>query len=341
MAGQRIRATLLAITAWLISANSAFQAAAEKPGRIPLLARSLQPKIPLPTLGGTQFWGDEYIFHQWHIQRRVGTENYRLLDRFGLSHAAGTFDQCRTALERIKRQQGLEPMRGRAVVMLHGLGATRSTLSLLGRYLRQKGGFTIVNVEYPSTRQPVADHAQALARVIEGLPQVDQINFVGHSLGNIVIRQYLADQAKRAERADRPWPDPRLGRFVMIAPPNHGSIEAQRLSEFAAFRAILGRPGQQLGPEWSWLESNLATPPCPFGIIAGGRGNQRGFSMLLPGDDDGRIRVETTRLAGAADFVLVPMIHELIANDPRTLGYVLRFLEDGYFVAPDRRHPVH
>ena len=92
-------------------------------------------------------------------------------------------------------------------------------------------------------------------------------------------------------------------------------------------------------PRWTWLESDLATPPCQFGIIAGGRGSG-GFSFMVPGNDDGRIAVKTTRLVGARDFVMVPMIHEFIANDPRTFGYVLEFLNEGHFVAADRRQPI-
>ena len=89
-----------------------------------------------------------------------------------------------------------------------------------------------------------------------------------------------------------------LRRVVMIAPPNHGSLAARRLSNNSAFRAILGKPGVQLGTEWSWLESELMVPPCEFGIVAGGTGGG-GFSPFHPGDDDGRISVETTRLSGA------------------------------------------
>lgn len=295
---------------------------------------SLNNNIPKPTLGGSQFWGDVHIFHDWRIQRRVGQEKYRLLGPNEFSHTEGAFGQCRAKLERIKLEQHLEPMRGRAVIILHGLVATRWTMRLLAEYLEEKSDYTIVNVEYPSTRQPMADHAEALARVVEGLPEVSELNFVGHSMGNIVIRHYLADVQKKYGRQD-----PRLGRVVMIAPPNHGSLTATRWSDNSAFKAILGTPGRQLGTEWTPLEGELIAPPCPFGIIAGGTG-RGGFSPFLPGDDDGRIAVATTRLAGASDFILVPMIHEFIANDPRTFAYVRRFLDEGYFVAADQRQPI-
>ncbi|MGI6415883.1 MAG: esterase/lipase family protein [Thermoguttaceae bacterium] len=295
-----------------------------------------ESRIPLPTLGGSQFWADVHVLHEWRIQERFGRGgDCRLLGPKEFCHATGSFEKCLKTLEEIKRSQQIEPMRGRAVVILHGLGASRWTMRRLADYLQSQGEYTIVNVEYPSTRGSMADHARSLARVVDGLPEVEELNFVGHSMGNIVIRHYMADVQKQWGR-----PDPRWRRVVMIAPPNHGSLAATRLSDNSVFKAVLGKPGRQLGAEWSWLESDLATPPCPFGIIAGGLGHGGGFSFFLPGDDDGRIGVNTTRLKGASDFVLVPMIHELIANDPRTFKYALNFLNDGFFVAEDQRQPV-
>lgn len=290
--------------------------------------------IPKPTLGGSQFWADVHIFHDWRIQQRVGEDRYRLLSPKEFCYAEGTFGQCRARLEQIKLEESLEPMRGRAVIILHGLVATRWTMRLLADHLKEQGHYTIVNVEYPSTRQTMAEHAKALARVVEGLPEVEELNFVGHSMGNIVIRHYLADVQKQYGRQD-----PRLGRVVMIAPPNHGSLTAARWSDNSAFKSFFGRSGRQLGAEWSWLASDLVAPPCQFGIIAGGRG-KGGFSPFLPGDDDGRICVETTKLAGARDFIVVSNIHEFLGNDPRTFDYVLKFLNEGYFVAANQRHPI-
>ena len=34
------------------------------------------------------------------------------------------------------------------------------------------------------------------------------------------------------------------------------------------------------------------------------------------------------------------VLHELIANDSRTFDYVLRFLNEGHFVAADQRQPI-
>ena len=293
--------------------------------------------VPNPTLGGTQLWSDQHFFHDWHIQRRAGSDRCRLLDSLDWQHACGTFDECLAKLEEIRQARNLKPMRGKAVVLVHGLAAPGCWMDVLGTYLRTQGKYKVFNVEYASTRECMADHARSLANVIRSLEGIDQIDLVGYSMGNVVIRRYLAGYKSRSGG----WQaDPRIHRIVMIAPPNHGSITAKRLSWNCLFKAVMGTPAVQLGADWEELVDHLATPSGEFGIIAGGTGTSLGFCVELPGDDDGRISVSSTRLAGATDFTVVPTVHELIAHDPRVLGRTLRFLQKGYFISPERKQPI-
>ena len=294
-------------------------------------------ETPLPTLGGKQFWTDELFFHQWRIQRHARTGEFRLLDADDFQHASGGYVACRAKLEEIKRTQHLAPMKGKVVIVLHGLFRSRSSMTRLARHLEEKGGYTVLKMSYATTQRDVAAHARALDRIVSQLGGVEEISFVGHSLGNIVVRRYLHDQAHRAD--GRP-PERRIRRFVMLAPPNHGSVVAAALADGALASAVTGKTGRELGREWAKLEARLGTPPCQFGIIAGGLGNDHGLNPFIPGDDDGTVTVASTRLAGAADFVLVPAMHSFIMNDAKTLDYTLRFLQKGYFVAPDKRQEI-
>jgi len=296
-----------------------------------------QPAIFNRTLGGNQFWGDELFFHRWRVQRNALTGHCRLLDAGDVRHASGSFEECRSALERIKQERGLPPMQGRAVIVLHGLGACHAIMSGLCKRLEKDGEFQTFNVNYPSTLGSIHDHAQSLAGIIEHLDGIEEISFVAHSLGNVVVRHYLADQTDEA-RGKRP--DPRIRRMVMIGPPNHGSELATSLGDGKLARTVLGKPVEQLGPHWVWEERDLAIPQFEFGIIAGGRGNGGGFNPWLSGDDDGVLTVTSTRLAGAADFVVVPDFHALLPFDSRVREYTLRFLRHGCFVSPERRQPI-
>jgi pimeloyl-ACP methyl ester carboxylesterase len=300
-------------------------------------AWSLVGDLPMPTMGGMQFWADELFFHRWRIQRNVLTGHYRLLDGNSLRHASGTYEHCRAKLEQIKRDRSLPPMQGKAVVVLHGLADTRLSTARLCKHLEQNGGYTVFNVAYPSTRESIGNHARTLAKIIQNLDGIEELSFVGHSMGNIVIRRYLADRTD-ATTGERPGPP--VKRFVMLGPPNHGSSLAVRLGDERLFTTVLGKPGQELGRQWTWLESDLAVPQCEFGIIAGGLGNEQGFNPLIPGDDDGVVAVASTRLAGASDFVMLPVLHPLLPAESRVIEYTLRFLDQGHFVSADGRRPV-
>jgi pimeloyl-ACP methyl ester carboxylesterase len=323
---------------WTIVLGIVVGAGADDPGTLERGA-SAKPKLSerIPAVESATAWTDQYFFREWRIQQHVDSHECRLLDEDNEALATGSFEECLAQLTQIKREQNLEPMRGKAVLLLHGLAAPRWSMQLLGRHLQKEYGYYPFVVEYASTRSTIDDQARGLANVIKSLEGIDEVHLVGHSMGNIVIRRYLAGD----NSAVNGWrPDARIGRIVMIAPPNHGSITANRLSEFSLFQKLLGESGRQLGKGWKDLETRLATPKVEFGIIAGGFGTRIGLSLTVPGDDDGRISVETTRLAGATDFIVVSAIHEFIANDPRVLGLTGQFLAEGYFKSPEQMQGI-
>jgi hypothetical protein len=293
--------------------------------------------LPARTLGGVQLWGDELFFHDWRIQRNSLTGHCRLLDGDDRRHAWGSFEQCQAKLQEIKRDRNLPPMHGRAVVLLHGLGAFRATMNPIADFLAADGDVTIINVTYPSTRGDLSQHAQALASIVRHLDGIETIDFVGHSLGNIVIRYFMADITDKRTGA---LADPRIRRFVMVAPPNHGAEKADKWSDSDLFLAVLGSSAVQLGTGWPDVERHLCTPPCEFGIIAGGKGDHEGFTSSIAGDDDGLISLATTKLAGASDYVVIPQRHTLLLFDAEVTRYTARFLKRGYFITPERQHPL-
>ena len=296
--------------------------------------RAAFANIVLPTLGGMQFWGDVQFFHQWRIQRNVFTGHYRLLDERNFRHAWGTLERCQAKLAGIKSARSLPPMQGRAVIVLHGLIRTRSSMNSLCRFLRTHGGYSVFNVNYPSTRAELSAPAQDLASIVAHLEGVDEIHMVSHSLGSLVIRHYLAQQASLGDA------DPRLKRIVMLAPPNNGAELAEKLGCNPVFKSLFGPAGYQLAKCWSDLKKQLAIPSCEFGIIAGGRGNPRGYNPLLSGDDDLVVSVDTTRLPGARDFTVLPVVHTYMMNNRELQQSVLRFFQHGFFVSEAERNPI-
>ena len=152
-----------------------------------------------------------------------------------------------------------------------------------------------------------------------------------------MIRHYLGDQTDAA-RGMRP--DPRIKRLVMLGPPNQGAQLAEALGGSRMVQLVGGASIGQLGPDWKKVEGRLATPAFPFGILAGGRGTEKGYNPWLGQDNDMVVSVDSTRLAGAADFAVLPVVHTLMMDDLKVQQYTLRFLKHGYFISPDERQPL-
>lgn len=288
------------------------------------------------TFGGIELWNDELIFRAWRIQRHALAGHCRLLDGDDRRVTWGAYETCLKELEHIKAERKLAPISGRVVIVLHGLAGWRSTMNPLCEYL-EKHGLTTINVSYASTRGSVEEHAQTLAKIIAELDGVEQIDFAAHSLGNLIIRKYLSTSGSADEQH---VPDPRVKRFVMLAPTNHGATRANDFADRELFSLALGEAAMQLGPKWNELEKQLTPLTCEFGIIAGGRSDGKGYSSRLPGDDDFVLTVESTKLDGARDFIVVPVLHPFNMNDAKVQEYTVRFLQEGYFIAADKRHPL-
>jgi pimeloyl-ACP methyl ester carboxylesterase len=256
------------------------------------------------------------------------TGHCRLLDPRSVRRAWGSFERCRDRLEEEKRRRNLPPASGEVVVVLHGLARTRMAMSGLAKFLAAEGGFDVCNVSYPSTRVDIATNARNLAGIVAGLAGAERVHFVGHSLGNIVVRHYLADRALLDATAEAALPP--VGRMVMLAPPNQGAVIARRLDKLGLLRLVLGKSLAELGRDWSALERRLATPR-EFAIIAGGRGREHGYNPLFRGDDDLIVAVEETQLAGAAAFLVLPVLHAFIMNSTEARRQTVSFLRHGTF----------
>lgn len=293
--------------------------------------------IPTPTFGGMQFWSDLRVYQDWRIQRHVVSGHCRLLDGDNVRRSWGSLDECEQAWAKIQAKDGVKKPVGRVVVTLHGLGSTRRSMEPIGEYLRSKGDFAVINVSYASTRGDFADHAATLAEVVTHLEGVEELYFVCHSMGNLVFRQWVDDCQ---HRVDGQKSLTRLKRVVMVAPPNHGAQLAERFKEMTILEPVVGAAATRLAKQGREFTSKLPRPPCEFGIIAGGAGDQDGKNPILEGDDDLVVRVEETRLAGASDFIMLESKHRALLYDGSVHEHILRFLKHGYFVDAKLRQPI-
>jgi len=309
---------------------------AEEPAEV-VRATPVPLNFPSATLGGVQFWSDELVFRGWRIQQNAMTGHYRLLDDHDFRMAWGTFEQCQARLEELRREHNLLPLKGRAVITLHGLGRSRDAMNFHGKHVAESLNATWINVSYASSRRSLDDHAQSLARVLGHLDGIDEIHFVCHSLGNIVVRRYLGEASLPEPR----WQiDPRIKRMVMLGPPNNGAQLARLFKDNQLFGLVTGPSGKQLALPRDEVQKRLGTPAFEFGIIAGSCGDEASSNPVIAGDDDLVVAVEETRLAGASDFLVVPCWHATMLHDEHVCECAARYLKEGCFVAADKRSPI-
>lgn len=293
--------------------------------------------IPTPTLGGTQYWTDLLLFHDWRIQRHAYTGHCRLLDDSNIRRAWGSFEHCRAVLEKTKRDRDLPPLNRKAVVLLHGLCSVRFTMHGMVKHLREHSDYTVLNMSYASSKGTLDEQADALHSVLSHLEGVEEVNLVGHSMGNIVIRRYFA----RRTDPERGWtPDDRIRRIVMLGPPNKGSNLATRFDGNVMVRLVAGGAIRDLGDGWEVAERDLAIPPCEFGVVAGDVTESGLDNPFIPGPDDLLVGVSETRLSSARDFLVVGVSHFFLERDADVQQATLRFLERGYFRSAEARHPI-
>jgi triacylglycerol lipase len=212
------------------------------------------------------------------------------------------------------------------VVLLHGLARSATSMNKMQREL-EAAGFATANIDYPSREYTVEDLAEMV--VPEGIEacsttdSVDTIHFVTHSLGGILLRQYLSEHAIEG-----------LGRVVMLGPPNQGSAAVDELRDVPGFDWLNGPAGYQLGKGSESVPLRLGPADFELGVIAGNRTIDPVTSAVLENPDDGRVSVEDTKLEGMADFVVVEHSHAFMMRMRKPIELTIRFLRTGRFSEP-------
>ena len=200
------------------------------------------------------------------------------------------------------------------VVLVHGMGRTSLSMVPLQRDLRA-AGYRVMSWGYSSYCCTIAELGARLRRDVDASRgAAPRIHFVGHSLGNILVRWMLTGETQPTG----------VGRGVMLAPPNQGSHSADR---YARWIGRLLRPLPELTTD---SLSTVRRLPIPRHVAIG----------IIAAERDGKVTVTQTHLAGSAQHVSVPGTHTFIMFRPDVRALVRAFLRDGKFPEPAVNSPI-
>jgi pimeloyl-ACP methyl ester carboxylesterase len=278
--------------------------------------------VPVPTLGGKQLWADLFVHAGYRIQQSVVTRHHRLLGPRDVRLWWGSYTACRDAFERIRAQRDVRPLGDHLVILLHGMFRAKDVWGPMAGALR-RAGYEAAALNYPSSRRSVEDHAEQVGQVIANAEGVRTVSFVGHSLGGIVARMVLGRPAPWRERVA-------VNRLVTLGTPNQGAELVDILRSWWSFRALAGPVGTQIGTD---RITDIPRPSCPFGTVAGARGDGQGWNPMIPGDDDGVVSLASTSLPGAEDALVVNGVHTFLMRRPDVIEATIRYLGTGRFTA--------
>ncbi|WP_119006023.1 alpha/beta fold hydrolase [Vibrio halioticoli] len=219
------------------------------------------------------------------------------------------------------------------VIIVHGLARSAASMEEMSERVAHSG-YQVCVVDYPTLGQAIdktlhessAQIDQCIHKFNRELSQVDgsKVHFVGHSLGGLVIRHYLAQKNSITH-------SPHFGEVVFVGTPNKGSDVADFFSSLWLL-PLAGGTAASLTTHSESLPNSLPDPNYAFGVIAG-TDSYPILKYMFDNSNDGLVSVESTQLAGMQDFVAVNITHDSLRSDPQVTDLIVNYLNQRRFVS--------
>ncbi|MGJ8676637.1 MAG: esterase/lipase family protein [Akkermansiaceae bacterium] len=201
------------------------------------------------------------------------------------------------------------------VILLHGLWRSTWAMEPMAQVLSE-AGYQTVNIPYPSFTKSLPEIVQLVENAIEQHSSAGKIHLVTHSLGGIIAREIVQN-----------IPEERVGRLVMLAPPNQGSEIIDWISHSPPMRLIFGPAGMNLG------SGKITSPTLPAhvdtAIIMGNRCLIPFFKSMLDSENDGIVSVERGKIDGMNEFHVLDADHTFISTAPEVMQLTKSFIKNG------------
>lgn len=209
---------------------------------------------------------------------------------------------------------------GDYVVILHGIARSNSHMKTLAKFLAQNG-FDVINLSYPSTSYKIEELTDLInSEILSRVKEDKTIHFVGYSMGGLMVRALIHKYKYK-----------NLGKVIQLAPPNQGSEVADFVKNFWIYKKIFGPAGQQLITDQADFKYLFGEVNYDLGIIAGNSSIDPISSAIIPGENDGKVAVERTKLEGMKDHIVVSASHTFFPSNKEVLKQTLYFINNSKF----------
>ncbi len=190
-------------------------------------------------------------------------------------------------------------------------------------------GYEVSIHDYPTRRFSILEHGEGFACHLErvALETADsgaKIDIVTHSLGGILARvalSLIAAEAKLdpSERAHPGISPGRIGRIVMLAPPNKGSTTARLISNAIPWAGSFAKPLPELSEA---PDAAIHSIPVPEGFDIG----------IIAGTLDIHVSARQAELATARSRKTLVTDHTFMPFYPHVFRETLHYLKSGSFL---------
>ena len=211
--------------------------------------------------------------------------------------------------------------------LAHGLWMS-GYACLYWRQAVREAGLNPILFSYPTAWNHMDQNADRLFKAVKRhSTSADRVNFVGHSMGGMVILHMLRRHGAQFGQNGLP----QLGRVVVCGSPINGSHVAQTIiRQWPVLGHALGRSII----DWPGISRDELPQSLELGVLAGTRNLGLGRVIkTLPQPSDGTVSLSETELQGGeTDRIRMNMGHAEMLVAPAASRQIVHFLQNGRFL---------
>ena len=180
--------------------------------------------------------------------------------------------------------------------------------------------YIVLNINYPSTKHDIESLTDLIYyKHLSDINQEVRVSFVGYSMGGLLVRAILNKYKFK-----------NLHRVLFLATPHQGSEVADFLRDNYLYKKLYGPAGAQLGTKYDKTKI-VGEPYYEFAVMAGNSSIDPISSYIIPGDDDGKVSINSAILNNAKDAVVIDASHLFFPSNIKVKKQVLSYIKNGKF----------